>query len=610
MFFRNVRIGFQVSLFCFLSLSVSASLARADFNPEGVWSIPPLTTASVSSTYSTSPTSVGPATAPAFGSTGIGNSSFASLSSFNLGYQPASGQIAVWLTPGIPPSATLDASHNGTVVLYKGGIRTHSSATGQSYWCIENETLSMTLSFSADASSASITVVDKYDFHTGPSPNCMDYLSSIYSALSTQQTINDDNLPWTNYYQAGGLALLNLTHLTSVTVTYSAQISRSSAIAQLPGHCDATSSTLTHLPVDASSIVPFNSAAKYSSGISPLGSLNPILSSHVFPNTHPGISLTDQQTDAGIHIPIEHPLYAASLGKITHITANYTQLNNNTHPIQYTIDLIPCQELGIRYGHVISLSNALQNYLASNFGYAESHCPICNGSSSCLSTPCLDVNTNFDVASGDTIGTVHRDTAGNILGFDFQANDSRFPLFYINPNNRSYEEQTVACPFDYYPSNFRDIFYSFLPPTNPTCGTIDYDRDNTTTAQGYWYNYAWPGLPDQSPHMALVPDNVDPSQLAFSIGSNVPGFSSETDPFRFLPHTVADQVNQPFQSLSTSTLNQVYCYQFEPANTYKVIFVQFVKPFNQIGLQIAPGTSTSCPSPPFTMPSGAVTLFR
>ena len=194
------------------------------------------------------------------------------------------------------------------------------------------------------------------------------------------------------------------------------------------------------------------------------------------------------------------------------------------------------------------------------------------------------------------------------MGFDFKANDSQFSLVYINPNNHSEIDRRVTCPLDYYPSNLKSTLYGFLPMTNPTCGRIDDDIQNT--AQGYWYNYAWPALTDQSPHLALVPDNVDSSRLAFSVGSNVPGFSNETGPFRFLPHTVNDQVNQPFQNLSTSTLNQVYCYQFEPANTYKVIFIQFVKPFNQIGLQIAPGTTTFCPSPPFTMPNGSTTLYR
>ncbi|PKB83194.1 MAG: hypothetical protein BZY88_02550 [SAR202 cluster bacterium Io17-Chloro-G9] len=165
--------------------------------------------------------------------------------------------------------------------------------------------------------------------------------------------------------------------------------------------------------------------------------------------------------------------------------------------------------------------------------------------------------------------------AGEVIGFaggeghlamDFGAFDGRVPpLGFANParfwsDPLGLDPYHMVCPIDYYAPEIRDQLRGRLgeftgqrPRTvEPICGEVE--QDELGTAQGTWYRRGTLG-PSESPHLALVHDNVDPSLGVFSFGTSVPGLGPGV--YFFHPQT-SGRINLDFSRVAAD--GSVYCY--------------------------------------------------
>jgi hypothetical protein len=86
-------------------------------------------------------------------------------------------------------------------------------------------------------------------------------------------------------------------------------------------------------------------------------------------------------------------------------------------------------------------------------------------------------------------------------------------------------------------------------------------QDVAGTAQGLWF---LPGVPTspEDPHLALVHDNVDPSQPVFSVGNDTFGLSSGT--YTYTPQS-SGIVDRDFSAITNDGLTYI-CHYWEVGN--------------------------------------------
>src|SRR5262249_48230566 len=181
---------------------------------------------------------------------------------------------------------------------------------------------------------------------------------------------------------------------------------------------------------------------------------------------------------------------------------------------------------------------------------------------------------SLDISAGFSLGTAGGTIRANAL--DVGMRDQRVTLDFISPAKYPPDRIHTVCAADYMePSlkaavesklgNFSATVHRIRPPL---CGEIMYDVAGT--ASGDWFAVG-ESTDHEDPHLALVPDNVQPNLLTFSVGTSVPSLSTGT--FVFAPSLVPGTfVNQPFNSVTPAA---VYCYGPIPSGgVQRIIFLE------------------------------------
>jgi hypothetical protein len=96
--------------------------------------------------------------------------------------------------------------------------------------------------------------------------------------------------------------------------------------------------------------------------------------------------------------------------------------------------------------------------------------------------------------------------------------DDHFDIFHIVPAS-AYFTEPLASQIAARIGSFDGKTLRTVPPIG---GTIAVDVPGT--AMGFWFNPSVSSYPE-SAHLAFAPDNVDPSRMAISIGTSLPGWS-------------------------------------------------------------------------------------
>ena len=127
----------------------------------------------------------------------------------------------------------------------------------------------------------------------------------------------------------------------------------------------------------------------------------------------------------------------------------------------------------------------------------------------------------------------------------------------------------------------------------PVGGTIALDVAGTV--QGAWLNPAQPTHPE-TPHLAIVPDNVDPMQIVVSMGMSQPGFSGGQ--FRFTPTSTGLVNRHPSQIMPDG---QIYCDEMQYGG---VVLMRLVDQ-TTLRLEVRPNVTTCASQQPWVFNAGA-----
>jgi hypothetical protein len=330
----------------------------------------------------------------------------------------------------------------------------------------------------------------------------------------------------------------------------------------------------------------------------PLGNLNP--PAHTFPTDHQYIYLADPGTT-----PVPPVVSVVAPGPVTIYRAKSTHYQE-TNRTDYAIAFRRCREVAGEFGHVQSLAPAL----ASRIGAFDQSCSSYSPAPGTTVTQCFAGALSATVAAGDAIGTAGG-TAGQ-WGLDLSLWDTRVtPIGFARPDRypRSgdgFDYQHTVPASDYFAEPARSAIRAKLGRFDghaqrtvaPYGGTIALDRAGT--AQGNWFNPSQPSYPE-SAHLALVPDNVDPTIQVFSVGLSQPGLGAGTYPFA---PTHQGTVNR---DLSEVTANgTIYCYELPNGG------VALLRLTSASALQVdtRPGPTRCQAASPYALAAGAATYQR
>jgi hypothetical protein len=318
--------------------------------------------------------------------------------------------------------------------------------------------------------------------------------------------------------------------------------------------CGTSTTPFTVSPIAAASIM----------GWVPLGALNP--PGHTFPTDHQYIYLTTFSSGA-TPVPVVAP------GNITVTQARLVHYMSSTAPNppdDYALDFTPCREVSVDFGHVRTLSAALLSAL----GAFDQQCSTYSPNPGLVVADCYTKRVTIAVNAGDVIGTS--------AGLDLSLFDTRVtPLVYANASrwvsNASGFDHFHVAPFsDYFAEPMRSTVRAMLGTfdgrtrrtTEPVGGTIG--TDVAGTAQGVWFNPSQPTYPE-TPHLAIVPDNVTPSMMDVSIGGSLSGIAPGA--YNFAPSTTGT-VNRDPSTIAPGTT--IYCWEigYTSSDRRGVVLVQ------------------------------------
>jgi hypothetical protein len=178
-----------------------------------------------------------------------------------------------------------------------------------------------------------------------------------------------------------------------------------------------------------------------------------------------------------------------------------------------------CRETWIEFGHVRSISPAI----AAKLPPFDQGCNTYSPSPGSSITACWTKASDIPVSAGEVIGTVG--------GLDMWMFDSRIPpLTYANPSRwntsaNGFDHFHVVPFSDYFAEPLRTTVQGMLGSYDglkkrtiaPLGGTIA--TDIAGTVQGTWFFGTAPTYPE-SPHLAIVPNHVDPTRIDVSMGTS------------------------------------------------------------------------------------------
>jgi hypothetical protein len=328
----------------------------------------------------------------------------------------------------------------------------------------------------------------------------------------------------------------------------------------------------------------------------PLGSLNP--PGHTFPTDHQYIYLPSNASSQPVS------LYAP--GNVTIVGAR--KVHYSTNADDYALDFMPCREVYADFGHVRSITPSL----LARLGAFDQQCSTYSPDPATTVTACYTKPLDVRVNAGEVIGTA--------AGLDLSLFDSRVaPLVYANASRwvtsgGGFDHFHVVPFSDYFAEPASAMVRAKLGTFDgrkrrtiePLGGTIA--TDIAGTAQGTWFNPAQPTYPE-TPHLTIVPDNVDPTEIDVSIGLSQPGMSSGA--YTVLPPSGGGAITPPSQ---ISPGGPIACweigYSFTSIDRRGVVLVQLLDA-STLRVEARPGATRTCAAEaPLAFTSAAFTYKR
>jgi hypothetical protein len=330
----------------------------------------------------------------------------------------------------------------------------------------------------------------------------------------------------------------------------------------------------------------------------PLGAIAP--PGHTFPTDHQYIYLTN--FSSGNNAPM--PLYAP--GNVTVTQARLVHYSAGSTGEDYSLDFTPCREISVDFGHVRTLSPTLLAAL----GAFDQQCSSYSPNPGLTVNDCYTKRVEIKVSAGDVIGTT--------AGLDLSLFDSRVtPLVYANASrwyasSNGLDHFHVAPFSDYYADPARSTVRGFLGSfdgrthrtAEPLGGTIG--TDVVGTAQGVWMNPTQPTFPE-TPHLSIVPDNVDPTRIDVSIGLSQPGI--DPGPYGFVPSSSGNVNRNPSMITPGAT---IYCWEIgSSANERRGVLLVQLPDAATLVVEARAGSTRSCAAEqPWTFTGAAFSYKR
>ena len=349
--------------------------------------------------------------------------------------------------------------------------------------------------------------------------------------------------------------------------------------------CGTNTSFFTAIPFEATRI----------GGWVPLGNLNP--PAHSFPTDHQYIYLNGFSSGAVPAIPLYSP------GDVTILYAKVTRyIQGGTVPEDYGVGFSPCAQVNAEFSHVRTIAPAI----LAQIGPFDQNCSNYSPNPGVVVQGCYSRNVKVAVKSGDVLGTA--------AGLDLSFFDSRIArLVFANParwqaNPNGIDRFHTAPMSDYYAEPMRSVVQSMLGSYDgrvkrtiaPIGGTIA--TDVAGTLQGAWFNPSQPTFPE-SPHLAIVPFNVDPTRIHVAMGTSQPGFLAN----EYYVSTASGPNINPNPAQVTPGA-QIICYQFE--NQYGIALLQ-LSDATTLRFEGRDGQQRTCTSEqPWAFTASAVTFKR
>jgi hypothetical protein len=330
----------------------------------------------------------------------------------------------------------------------------------------------------------------------------------------------------------------------------------------------------------------------------PLGNMGP--PAHTFPTDHQYIYINDPSSPAprrevDIVAPADIIITKAHLGTTTPGGSDYT------------LEFSPCAEMYAQFGHVLTIAPTIMSRLGAFDQYCNTYAPSPGSSVSTCETKFVAIKVN----AGDVIGTAGG-AAPHSFGLDFSLWDARVPaIAYANAahwskSNDKFDSFHVVGASDYFSEPSSQIATrvgSFDGKTRrtvlPLGGSIAVDVPGS--AMGFWFNASQPTYPEV-PHLAIAPDNVDPTRIAFSVGTSLPSWNRGI--VWFTPVNSGTVNRNPAQVTADGS---TYC--FEAAGAW-VILAKMIDA-NTLRLEAAAPFVTTCAAAlPWTFSSAAFDYKR
>lgn len=337
--------------------------------------------------------------------------------------------------------------------------------------------------------------------------------------------------------------------------------------------------------------------------ITPLGLLSP--TAHVLPAPHLYFNVRLTEPGNFNSLPVEVPVVAPADLTITQV--KYVQAKGRPDFDDSMVSFGICREFKAYFDHLKTLAPKIKT------AYDQAPTNRCDSYTYNYPQPVGTVEfTNCEktvsvaIAKGEPMGTAGGGDGQKV--FDFGAFDKRVPpKQFANPKRWLGREHFVylTCSLDYYPDELRSTLKSRLggfgergEVVAQSCGEAI--QDVTGTAMGTWIAPGHDNIGHESPHLALVHENIEPQYLVFSVGESNKEKGLPHGKYTFLP-TQEGLVNRHFKDVKSD--GTVYCYETEnryQGNERSQATILIMLPTSE-KLRIEKVNSSSCGSPPWQM---------
>lgn len=327
----------------------------------------------------------------------------------------------------------------------------------------------------------------------------------------------------------------------------------------------------------------------------PLGNLNP--TGHVFPTDHIYLFTKNPTQDGQTSPANAKPVYSPGSVFITTISSSE---NMSTGKADYAVELQPCEELKVKFGHMGSVTENLKK-TAKETG--ENKCDEYETGGSKFRN-CSYFGLKISVTPGEELGTAFDGQSG---GFDIWTTDYRQEkLKFANPAKWRTDSFYNACPANYYIEALKNELMLRFGDFNenkrtiePICGTIEVDV--LGTAKGHWFAPGQDQNTQEDKNLALVNSNTNPLKQAFSMGNSGESKGFKSGVYFFLPKSTGN-VNLDF---ALTKPGNTYCYDTDDnasnegkPNKRDVIFLSLP---DEKTIRIERSALASCGSGPWTL---------